>query len=65
MPETPARGWGWPGASRKAHYFDDAPISLCGKWMFTGRLDDEGAEKPGPDDCKDCRRRYDKAHADA
>lgn len=59
---TAPSGWGWPVASRKAHYFEGAPRSLCGKWLYTGPLNNEGAERSGPDDCAECRRRYDKAH---
>lgn len=49
-------GWGWPGLSRKAHYFHNNDISLCGKWMFTGERVGS-MEKAGPDDCAECKRR--------
>lgn len=48
-----ARGWGFPGASRKAHYFVGA-TSLCRRWMFTGELKDTAAGSP--DDCVTCTR---------
>lgn len=51
-----AEGWGWPPASRKAHYFvaGDAR-SICGGWLYTGELEDvqTGASA---DDCKKCAR---------
>jgi hypothetical protein len=48
-------GWGFPGQSRKCHYFRGG-MSLCRKWgFFYGRLmDDTGAT--GPDDCVKCAR---------
>lgn len=49
-------GWGFPGASRKAHFFLDGFKSLCGKWAFTGEL--EAPLDPGnANDCAECRRR--------
>lgn len=36
----PTRGWGFPGNSRKAHYFDDSMFSLCKRWAYTGELED-------------------------
>ncbi len=49
--------WRWPHTSRKAHLFpsDDA-ISLCGKWLFTGRSQGEfdPSAKRGSDDCAAC-----------
>jgi hypothetical protein len=52
------RGWGWPGASRKSHYFVEGR-SLCMKWMFFGSLtsNQEMGQKPGPDDCVTCWRK--------
>lgn len=47
-------GWGWPGASRKAHYFVGV-YSLCGKWMYMGALTANQAGA-SPDDCKACAR---------
>jgi hypothetical protein len=47
-------GWGWPANATKAHYFEGI-TSLCGRWMYTGRLDpDDGASK---DDCVPCRKK--------
>lgn len=49
--------WRWPGAAKKAHvYHQPESISLCGRWMFTGRDQPLGelGEKPGPDDCTPC-----------
>ena len=62
MTEVVRKGWGWPGASRKAHYFVDAR-SLCAKWHFMGDLDDTMADAKGPDDCAECRKRYDRQAA--
>ena len=60
-PEEERVGWGFPGASRKAHYFDGDLIALCGKWMYSGPLEpDEGTSK---DDCAACRKKLDKAKA--
>jgi len=28
------RGWGKPPAAQKFHWFDDAQISICGRWGF-------------------------------
>jgi hypothetical protein len=55
-------GWGWPGLSRKAHYFVGGR-SLCGSWLFFGALTAEQAvaEKPGPDDCARCHKLASKA----
>jgi hypothetical protein len=58
-----AQGWGWPGNSRKAHYFLDGElISLCGKWMFAGVRHD--TMHASPDNCIACRRRREKHDAD-
>jgi hypothetical protein len=48
------QGWGWPGQSYKAHYFM-ASRSLCGKWTYTGRLDDEHHDSFG--NCAECKKR--------
>lgn len=48
-------GWGWPMLAKKAHYFVDAE-ALCGRWLFTGVLDDEPLAET-PDDCVVCRRK--------
>ena len=49
-------GWGHPGhyQSRKWHYFREAR-SLCGKWMFTGVL--EQGSDDSPDNCASCKRK--------
>jgi len=46
------KGWGFPSNSKKAHYFFNDSISLCGKWMFTGKLEDDNHKSP--DNCKAC-----------
>lgn len=62
MPETTEKrvlpaGWGFPGNSRKAHYFpEDTLTSLCGKWGFyAGHR--EADNSPSLDDCVGCRRK--------
>ncbi|MBA7491660.1 hypothetical protein ES702_02208 [subsurface metagenome] len=47
------RGWGWPRNSRKTHYFIDGR-SLCGKWMFFGKLED--SQDNSPDNCVSCTK---------
>jgi len=47
-------GWGWPALARKAHYFR-LGRSLCGSWVFLGKLD-RGNDK-SPDNCPTCKRR--------
>jgi hypothetical protein len=59
--ETTEEGWGFPLASRKAHYFVGI-TSLCGSWLYTGRLEPE-TEKRSPDDCKACRRKLERREA--
>lgn len=47
-------GWGWPTASRKAHYFVNA-TSLCGRWgIFRGEL--YQGNDDSPDNCAECKR---------
>lgn len=49
-------GWGFPGCTRKAHYFAKGEvISLCGKVMYTGAREDFG--HASPDNCCECKRR--------
>jgi hypothetical protein len=50
-------GWAFPGGAKKAHYFEAGhTISICGKWMFIGRLtENQGASSP--DDCVICSRK--------
>ena len=45
------RGWGWPGLSKKAHYFINR-LSLCRKWAYAGPLDE--ANHKSLDNCKQC-----------
>jgi hypothetical protein len=49
-----AEGWGWPTNSRKAHYFRGY-MSLCGRWMYGGRMEEDG--DVSLDDCSTCRKR--------
>ncbi len=49
-----SEGWGFPAKSRKAHYFVDG-ISLCGKWMFFGEL--EQGNDNSPDNCATCKKK--------
>lgn len=49
-------GWGWPGASRKPHFFFESFQSLCGKWVYLGPVGtalDPGRES----DCAACRKK--------
>ena len=48
------RGWGFPINSRKAHYFIGA-MSLCGKWIYAGRLEDDNHKSP--DNCVSCQKK--------
>lgn len=56
--EKPKHGWGWPGDSRKAHYFHDGR-SLCMRWFYLGELTKTqgSSERRGPDDCAECHKR--------
>lgn len=48
-------GWGWPGNSRKAHYFKDGSItSLCGRWLYSGER--EQGDFVSKDDCTPCTK---------
>lgn len=53
------QGWGWPGLAYKAHYFVKA-TSLCGKWMYTGEVEDD--KHKSPDNCKACLRKLKKLY---
>lgn len=55
IPVRLIRGWGWPGFSKKAHYFIDGR-SLCGKWMYLGELEDSNHESS--DNCATCKTRH-------
>lgn len=48
-------GWGFPGGSRKAHYFVGT-VSLCRKWGFYHGPLTANQEGTSPDDCAGCRR---------
>jgi hypothetical protein len=55
----PKHGWGFPSASKKAHYFHGGR-SLCGKWGFFGTVEPQTTPVPaerGPDDCAECHRK--------
>lgn len=49
------KGWGWPGAAKKAHYFNDSARSLCGRWLYTGPLT-RNQTGSSPDDCAACTK---------
>ena len=52
------KGWAWPLNARAAHFFI-AGRSLCGRWIFFGRVSpDDGRD--GPLDCKTCSRKIKK-----
>jgi len=50
-------GWGWPLASRVAHYFRNGQ-SLCRRWMYFGEL--EQGKDNSPDNCGTCRKKLEK-----
>jgi hypothetical protein len=60
---VPSEGWGWPLLARKAHYFRDHR-SLCGRWWYTGELDDPGPQA-SPDDCAACQKKLTSSKAGA
>lgn len=47
-------GWGFPGQSRKAHYFVDG-TALCRKWGFYRGPVDQGNDD-SPDNCSACMK---------
>ena len=52
---TKNEGWGWPGNSKKAHYFEkNHNLSLCGKWLYMGPR--EQGNDGSTDNCTSCRR---------
>lgn len=59
--DKPGReGWGFPGGSKKAHYFIIEPgaaftNSLCSKWGFYGGLTEQGNDD-SPDNCSACKK---------
>lgn len=59
------KGWGFPWKTKKAHYFDDVPIttkgmdgrwlrSMCGKVLFAGVLFD--TRHDDLENCKECMK---------
>jgi hypothetical protein len=54
MTENIPEGWGWPLAARRSHYFVRG-TSLCGRWLYTGRLEDN-QDATSKSDCLPCRR---------
>lgn len=62
MTETTVRGWDKPGLAKKYHYFDDAVVSLCGRWMLlTQDLDDQMDDHK--ENCAACKREVAKVRA--
>lgn len=55
--QAPGRqGWGFPPNSRKAHYFVlGSTLSICGRWWFLGRREDNN--HGSPDNCAACKRK--------
>jgi len=52
-------GWGWPGASKKAHYFAEGDTrSICMRWMYGGPR--EQGNDDSRDNCAECRKRLKK-----
>jgi hypothetical protein len=47
-------GWGFPGNSKKAHYFVDG-MALCRKWGFYSGPLEKGNDN-SPDNCAECKR---------
>ena len=47
-------GWGFPGTSRKAHYFVDM-TALCKKWGFYNGPLEQGNDS-SPDNCAACMK---------
>ena len=58
MTEKVKEGWGFPGTSKKAHYFVDA-TSLCRKWGFYFGPLEQGNDN-SPDNCVACQRKLEK-----
>lgn len=52
-------GWAWPMLAKKAHYFSTSGRSYCGKWLFTGELQESQSMsgQAGPEDCVACWRK--------
>ena len=63
------KGWGFPGNSRKAHYFEfegdnTGGRSLCGKWvlLFTSQDYLENNKHEHKDNCTACIKKLKKLH---
>jgi len=54
-------GWGFPGDSRKAHYFVDG-MALCRKWGFYRGPLEKGNDN-SPDNCAACMKELAKRKA--
>lgn len=51
-------GWGWPGRSKKCHYFPAGDsFSLCGKWGFYFGPIEPDTDSASKDDCAACRKK--------
>lgn len=62
MPQEKAKeGWGFPGTSKKAHYFVDA-TSLCRKWGFYFGPLEQGNDN-SLDNCAACMKELAKRKA--
>lgn len=66
IPELPTRdylptkaGWGYPLLGKKWHYFNNDWISLCGKWMYTGELEDR-TDLGDTRNCRACTKKLEK-----
>ena len=59
---TTDQGWGFPGASRKCHYFREDGRALCGKRASIGMPKEMFSPEDGEtttSDCAACRRKLD------
>ena len=56
MEESVTKGWGFPGTSRKCHYFTGSSMSLCGRWGFYFGPTEAPDSRNGPDDCAKCTK---------
>ena len=55
------QGWGIVEESKKRHYFDEGGRSICGSWLFFGKMEDDGVCRE--DNCKTCEKKLAKRHA--
>jgi len=58
--EKLTHGWAWPLNSRKAHYFADSGVSLCGRWMFFGPINQDQQTQTSTADCPTCHKKLNK-----